>query len=75
MLRHSAARHARIAVTLTDESVRLEVENDGVGADLDAPGSPGSGVGGLTLRLAEYGGTLTAGPDDGWYLLRAELSR
>jgi signal transduction histidine kinase len=75
VLRHSAARHARIAVTLTEEAVRLEVENDGVAADVGSAGSPGSGVGGLTLRLAEYGGTLTAGPDDGWYLLRAELPR
>ncbi|MEY9906543.1 signal transduction histidine kinase [Catenulispora sp. MAP12-49] len=70
VLRHSTARHARIAVTATEAAVRLEVENDGVGADV---GSPGSGVGGLTLRLAEHGGTLTAGPDDGWYLLCAEL--
>jgi signal transduction histidine kinase len=70
VLRHSAARHVRIAVTLTEAAVRLEVENDGVAAE---SGSPGSGVGGLVLRLAEHGGTLTAGPDDGWYLLRAEL--
>jgi len=75
VLRHSAARHARIAVTLTDGAVLLEVENDGVAANVGSAGSPGSGVGGLTLRLAEYGGTLTAGPDDGWYLLRAELPR
>jgi signal transduction histidine kinase len=72
VLRHSAARHVRIAVTLTEAAVRLEVENDGVAAE---SGSPGSGVGGLALRLAEHGGTLTAGPDDGWYLLRAELPR
>jgi signal transduction histidine kinase len=72
VLRHSTARYARIAVTLTEATARLEVENDGVPPDV---GVPGSGVGGLTLRLAEHGGTLSAGPDDGWYLLRAELPR
>ncbi len=70
VLRHSRARHARIAVSAADGVARLEVENDGVGADVTAPGS---GIGGLTVRLAGAGGTLAAGPDDGWYLLRAEL--
>ncbi|WP_194927075.1 sensor histidine kinase [Catenulispora pinisilvae] len=81
VLRHSAARHARIAVTMVEAAVRLEVENDGV-ADaavaavaVRGAGSTGSGVGGLTLRLAEHGGTLTAGPDDGWYVLCAEMPR
>lgn len=80
VLRHSSARHVRIAVALTGDVVRLDVENDGVAAVAGAEpgaeaGAPGSGVGGLALRLAEHGGTLTAGPDDGWYLLRAELPR
>lgn len=73
VLRHSAARHARIAVTISEAAVRLEVENDGVGTSAANRGSPGSGVGGLTLRLAEHGGSLTAGPDDGWYLLHAVM--
>ncbi|MEZ0115179.1 signal transduction histidine kinase [Catenulispora sp. EB89] len=75
VLRHSVARHARIAVTMTEGTVRLDVENDGVASGIGASKAPGSGVGGLTLRLAEYGGTLAAGPDDGWYLLHAELPR
>ncbi|WP_157845583.1 sensor histidine kinase [Kitasatospora phosalacinea] len=70
VLRHSRARHARIAVSVVGGEVRLEVENDGVGAEVTAPGS---GIGGLTVRLAAAGGTLAAGPDDGWYLLRAEV--
>lgn len=70
VLRHSRARHARIATSVSGGSVRLEVENDGVP---DGVTAPGSGIGGLTVRLAEAGGTLTAGPDDGWYLLRAEV--
>ncbi|MFI8460969.1 histidine kinase [Kitasatospora sp. NPDC085464] len=70
ILRHSSARHARIATTVTGGSVRLEVENDGVRAGVTPPGS---GIGGLTVRLTEAGGTLSAGADDGWYVLRAEL--
>ncbi|KDN84635.1 histidine kinase [Kitasatospora cheerisanensis KCTC 2395] len=70
VLRHSRARHARIALAVADGSARLEVENDGVP---DGVTAPGSGIGGLSVRLAEAGGTLAAGPDDGWYLLRAEL--
>ncbi|MFF4342799.1 histidine kinase [Kitasatospora sp. NPDC001540] len=70
VLRHSRAAHVRIAVSTAAGAVRLEVENDGVPEGVTAPGS---GIGGLSVRLAEAGGTLTAGPDDGWYLLRAEV--
>ncbi|WP_146616454.1 histidine kinase [Kitasatospora sp. SolWspMP-SS2h] len=70
VLRHSRARYVRIAVSAAGEAVRLEVENDGAGADVTVPGS---GIGGLAVRLAGAGGTLAAGPDDGWYLLRAEV--
>ncbi|MFB7945595.1 histidine kinase [Kitasatospora phosalacinea] len=70
VLRHSRARHVRIAVSTADGAARLEVENDGVP---DGVTAPGSGIGGLAVRLAEAGGTLAAGPDDGWYLLRAEV--
>ncbi|MFI8079878.1 histidine kinase [Kitasatospora sp. NPDC086009] len=70
ILRHSAARHARIATSVAGDAVRLEVENDGAP---DGVSAPGSGIGGLTVRLAAIGGTLAAGPDDGWYLLRAEV--
>ncbi|MFE1319651.1 histidine kinase [Kitasatospora phosalacinea] len=70
VLRHSRARHVRIAVSTADGTARLEVENDGVP---DGVTAPGSGIGGLTARLTEAGGTLVAGPDDGWYLLRAEV--
>ncbi|MER7751653.1 histidine kinase [Kitasatospora sp. NPDC097643] len=90
ILRHSSARHARIAASVREGVARLEVENDGVpegiGTPLSVPGSridepsasvvggpSGSGIGGLTVRLAGVGGTLSAGPDDGWYLLRAEV--
>ncbi|MED7948666.1 sensor histidine kinase [Streptomyces sp. BE303] len=72
LLRHSSARHTRIATSLDGDSVRLEVENDGVP---DGVSAPGSGIGGLTVRLAAIGGTLSAGPDDGWYVLRAEVPR
>jgi signal transduction histidine kinase len=70
LLRHSSAAHCRITLAITADSVRLEVANDGLSGEVTPPGS---GIGNLNVRLAELGGTLTAGPDDGWYLLCAEL--
>jgi signal transduction histidine kinase len=70
LLRHSSAKRCRIALAVTANSARLEVANDGVSGEVTAPGS---GIGNLSVRLAELGGTLTAGPDRGWYLLCAEL--
>lgn len=71
LLRHSSATHCRITLAITADSARLEVANDGVSGEVTPPGS---GIGNLSVRLAELGGTLTAGPDNGWYLLCAELS-
>jgi signal transduction histidine kinase len=70
LLRHSSAAHCRITLAITADSVRLEVANDGLSGEVTPPGS---GIGNLNVRLAELGGTLTAGPDNGWYLLCAEL--
>ncbi|MGH3253660.1 MAG: histidine kinase [Trebonia sp.] len=70
LLRHSSAAHCRITLTSTADSARLEVANDGVSDEVTPPGS---GIGNLSVRLAELGGTLTAGPGNGWYLLCAEL--
>jgi signal transduction histidine kinase len=70
VLRHSSARHVRIAVTVAGGITRLDVENDGVTGRVS---DPGSGIGGLAIRLSEAGGRLSAGPDDGWYLVRAQI--
>jgi two-component system sensor histidine kinase DesK len=68
VLKHSRAEHC----TITIEDGVLEMSNDGVGGPVGdhAP----DGLGGLSRRVAEAGGTLSAAPTDGGaYLLRAAV--
>ncbi|HEY2665269.1 MAG TPA: sensor histidine kinase [Actinomycetota bacterium] len=63
VVRHSGARRCEISVARRDGEVVVEVRDDGRG-----PGpSPhaGSGLPGLSERLARAGGTLEAGPGEG----------
>ncbi|MGD6745782.1 sensor histidine kinase [Streptomyces sp. BH106] len=72
-VRHSAATTCTIAVQGTDERVRLRITDNGAGP---APTTtPGSGLKGLTERLAAAGGSLEAGegPGGGGFEVRAEL--
>ena len=67
-LRHAAA--TRCSVRLGD--TWLEVRDNGRGTGV---GVPGTGLRGLTERLAPHGGTVLAGPlADGGYRLRAEVA-
>jgi signal transduction histidine kinase len=70
VLRHSAAAYCRIALVPRGTRVRLLVENDGVSGDV--PGPRGSGLGNLSVRLAELDGSVRGGAQDGWYVLEAE---
>lgn len=68
VLKHSKAERC----TITIEDGVLEMSNDGVGGPVGdhAP----DGLGGLSRRVAEAGGTLSAAPTDGGgYLLRAAV--
>ena len=72
VVRHSGARRCEISVARRDGEVVVEVRDDGRG-----PGpSPhaGSGLPGLSERLALAGGTLEAGPaEDGGFRLVARV--
>ncbi|SPT63365.1 MULTISPECIES: sensor histidine kinase [Actinomadura] len=71
VIKHSEARNCAITLTLYGGSVVMEVRNDGVrGAGAEA----GSGLTGLTERVAVLGGEITAGRHgrDG-FLLRAAV--
>jgi two-component system, NarL family, sensor histidine kinase DesK len=63
VIRHSRAGQCEITVRGTDEAAELEVRDDGAGAANGA--GEGSGLRGLSERLAEAGGTLDAGPVEG----------
>jgi len=78
VVRHSSAANCEIAVSGTAERVRLVITDDGRGpVPDDAPageGSRGTGLTGLTERLAAAGGSLETGPAArGGFRVRAEL--
>ncbi|WP_271216591.1 sensor histidine kinase [Streptosporangium carneum] len=58
VLRHSSATRCRITIVLRDGAAVLEMTNDGVSA---ADGRGGTGLAGLSERVAAAGGVLTAG--------------
>ncbi len=79
IVRHAAARHAEIAVELTDTEASACLSDDGAGprgnADAGAGGAPaGSGLAGLAERAAWLGGTLSAGAGErGGFRLRVSV--
>lgn len=77
VVRHSDARHCEITVDSGPERVRLTVTDDGSGSVAAEPrsgGIGGTGLKGLTERLAAAGGSLRAGPAPrGGFTVTAEL--
>ncbi|MFD8915033.1 histidine kinase [Streptomyces sp. NPDC059575] len=76
VVRHSDAGRCEITVEGAAERVRLTVTDDGTGTPVprQAEGIGGTGLKGLTERLAAAGGTLTAGPaPQGGFTVTAEL--
>lgn len=70
--KHTAGAHATVRVDLLDGDVRVEVTDDGGAPDRPLP-LPATGTGyglvGLRERVEVLGGTLTAGPwETGWRL-------
>ncbi|GAA5204165.1 sensor histidine kinase [Streptomyces thinghirensis] len=73
VVRHSGASRCEIAVTGGTERVRLTVTDNGTGGDGPAQG-PGTGLTGLTERLASAGGSLSAGAEArGGFAVTVEL--
>jgi signal transduction histidine kinase len=68
--KHAGARRARLALTVQDGTLVLEVADDGRGFDPQAP-TPGFGVLGMRERVELAGGSLELARDDGWTILRA----
>ncbi|MGW4567784.1 ATP-binding protein, partial [Streptomyces sp. NPDC004561] len=75
-VRHSDAGRCEITVDSAAERVRLTVTDDGTGEAVSRhrEGIGGTGLKGLTERLAAAGGSLTAGPSPrGGFTVSAEL--
>ncbi|MCM2414436.1 sensor histidine kinase [Streptomyces sp. RKAG290] len=77
VLRYSTATTCAFVVDGTQDRVRLTVTDDGRGPSADGPATPGvggTGLKGLTERLAAVGGSLEAGPGPaGGFVVIAEL--
>ncbi|MFF2507096.1 sensor histidine kinase [Streptomyces sp. NPDC058067] len=75
VVRHSGAARCEISVDGGPERVRLRVHDNGRGAAADPPepGVGGTGLRGLTERLAAAGGSLEAGPAPRGFTVTAEL--
>ncbi|MEW2255215.1 sensor histidine kinase [Streptomyces sp. NPDC047869] len=76
VVRHSDATRCEMTIDSTVEQVRLTVTDNGTGgaAPRAAEGIGGTGLAGLTERLAAAGGCLTAGPSPrGGFTVTAEL--
>ncbi|ONK14405.1 histidine kinase [Streptomyces sp. MP131-18] len=75
IVRHSRGSRARISVRADGDVLRLTVSDDGP----PGPGGPagaagrGHGIAGMRERAEALGGTLTAGPEDAGFVVRAVL--
>ncbi|MFI8241389.1 sensor histidine kinase [Streptomyces sp. NPDC085866] len=76
VVRHSDATRCEITIESTTEQARLTVTDNGTGKAVTRPaeGIGGTGLTGLTERLAAAGGSLRAGPSPrGGFAVTAEL--
>ena len=55
--RHAAATSCRVSLRRTDEGAELEIDDDGIGFDVDVP-SRGMGLDNLRTRVENLGGSL-----------------
>ncbi|MFF5175755.1 sensor histidine kinase [Micromonospora sp. NPDC000089] len=61
-LRHGRARHADVTIRYTDQTLRVEVVDDGTGPPRRLTARDGHGIPGMRERARLLGGELAAGP-------------
>ena len=66
VIKHAATDRCRVAVGYADESLDLEITDNGTGAASSTPGpGTGHGITGMRERVGMYGGEFSAGPRPG----------
>jgi signal transduction histidine kinase len=65
VVKHAGTAHASVNVRYGDDQLELEIVDDGRGAPGPETSQSGHGLVGMQERVALFGGTLSAGPDDG----------
>jgi signal transduction histidine kinase len=73
--KHAGGTATTLEVELRGERVLLAVHNEAGEPLPDAPRGSGLGLRGMAERAESQGGTLTAGPEDDGWTVRAELPR
>ncbi|WP_018352981.1 sensor histidine kinase [Longispora albida] len=71
--RHAPGQPVRLAVTATAGAVTILVQNRLLDDGAGSTGASGHGLVGMRERVAMLGGELTAQPEDGHWLVRADL--
>jgi two-component system, NarL family, sensor histidine kinase DesK len=74
VIRHSSAKHCRIFLARDDEETYAEITDDGQGNQKENGEGSGSGLSGLTERVATFAGRVETGSlPDGGFRLRVGL--
>ncbi len=79
VVRHAGPTRARVSISYAPDQLSIEVHDDGAAPDrtlgkgLQAAGT-GHGLIGMKERVAMFGGTLEAGPDDAGFHVTARLN-
>jgi two-component system sensor histidine kinase DesK len=74
VIRHSRAKHCRIVLARDDEETYAEITDDGQGYRKESGEGSGSGLSGLTERVATFAGRVETGSlPDGGFRLRVDL--
>lgn len=73
IVKHSTATRARIEAACEDDELRLSITDNGTPIDSGEPAGSSHGIRGMRERVTALGGTLTAGPTEEGFAVRATI--